>query len=1200
MDSITQAIAHLDLPDWVWTRAIPIGLGIILFSPRGVLLFLLVLVGFAGGVVFGGGILGAASGDASAAAQVEMAAIDEKLRRFELGADQSAANVKDDKDDKPLPQIPIKIDEALDRLIHLILKDFVLSWYNPINYSKSDEFANSVQSSLHSGLATFGFAAAKTKIVNAISPISQTLIRHIYEYRHFEASSLPLEAYLDKHPLSTFHKYSDSKETNKFLRRISAHIVMATMPKSDRESPVVFSLMREIVATSVLGSIVESYSDPDYLNQLLIGYIRDQQKLAAQRAAQEGSTSYQLSNNPKPLKSTVRNGYGDQLFIKIVEAKHLPLGQGSIFCRIQYDANELRSEKLTAETHPMWMEDFAFDWNSKLSARESILVEIYDSRLLRDELIGCVSIPVKSLEANKYVKEWYPIDTSDSRIANSAFMSQIFLETMVISISNLDDGRPLNNVSEVLSKEMNVPENEEFQSAETLLSESVENLAPGKESAATDTGLPLLVALQQPLLKQGFEGYLQNSNSLGYLQLYSAIVNLEPEISVDEARTVFDIFYASPGLSAKVEKHILDALNSDIFDDASSKDTKISSSVFDSVKMAVVAELDDSWIHFKATDVFKQLQVVSLEPNIPTVTPSKPPRVANNIPPPLPSREPDAVKAPPPLPPRESDETSKREEEDLKLAFALQQEEYKLANRAPTARSSSLSADSVSQISQDPESTTAGLLNDISLLKERIYQIDQKLRSPSGTAEAPELLSMKLELQGQVERLTESLHDVDPDFILVPAVNLFHAVISISDVTDDNFLEGPQKMAERLVFCIEVQPASNVSGWVLTKTFAEFNTCYNLLVLEFPRIKNSAYPGLYYQLDLLSHLPMHERAALAKEVEVWVRGLLDDKNLSQSPALLDLLQPDHLKHKVSVRKRTPKREEISVEDQVLNVFKSAGSVLSNVVISTGNAINNVLDELEAPAPPPTKPKREGSVLKSNNLPSRTSSLTPDTPAVPKAAPPPLPSRDPSSTLKAQQPETKSLSRAKSPSPEPKKPVVHELSSSELAILLECAFGVIEEVFNLSDPNQWMRQKGLQVVKSVLRNNYATTISTMIQSQADEIRSVEAVSGYLNLLSDSLWPNGEWYYTSAEYLAKLESDKVNPRSDAQRTDTRMEAKTLLVNNASLLGYEGIQTVLGKQNTGMGMSRLFNMLQHRELNRGLICAILEALVRSILSE
>ncbi|KAJ3025729.1 hypothetical protein HDV00_012535, partial [Rhizophlyctis rosea] len=51
------------------------------------------------------------------------------------------------------------------------------------------------------------------------------------------------------------------------LRSLSTHLALRLLPKQDRASPVAFSFAREILATTVLLPMIETFSDPDWINQ---------------------------------------------------------------------------------------------------------------------------------------------------------------------------------------------------------------------------------------------------------------------------------------------------------------------------------------------------------------------------------------------------------------------------------------------------------------------------------------------------------------------------------------------------------------------------------------------------------------------------------------------------------------------------------------------------------------------------------------------------------------------------------------------------------------------------------------------------------------------------------------------------------------------------------------------------------------------
>ncbi|TPX73911.1 hypothetical protein CcCBS67573_g04810 [Chytriomyces confervae] len=1433
-------------PEWL----LPLALLVVIFSPRLVVVLLVLGAGFAGGVY-------AATRDKPKIATLSSdSTLEERLRKMDLVQPQLLSSIQTNLVPQIVPttlSVPLDVNvlAAQSRLISLIVKDFIKSWYEAINLSHSDEFPNAVTASLHSAFLTLGEAAAKTKVVHIVSPITQTLIRHIYEYRILETSTLPLDVYLERNPRSSFNRYVDAKETNKFLRKLSAHIISVILPKQDSESPVVFSILREIVATSVLGGIVDTYSDPDYINQALIAYIKSVKEAAATTAIDAAygdeyedidfapvpasiSTLDQVpatsSNQPNPssskrnnasahketkqksssvskekqIKSAVTNPAGDQLYVKVVEAKHMPMGQGSFFCSVAFGNSTLRSEKVASDTQPYWKEDFLFDWSHSLK-NTYIRIDIYDALMIRDAFIGSVYILASDVQANKYSKDWYPIDTSESRVASGAQMAQLNVEAMVISISNLDrmedPGAAENHgvsvegpaliPSPVLEEAVNeesewedmkpsvgdhgveieeavhlMDESGESLSIETLAASSMDSLQvlepkpAAKNQYVVDplpsfsTPAPLVVsfqprpevaepltvaeAIRHPFYKDNFESYLDSYQALEYLHLYRDLMIMKQDIRLDEARDIYSIYFHTQ-TNVNVDRATLEDLKSLVTGESylSAADDVFRKDLFERIKMEVLETLDMFWIKFQAQPGFQVPQDPApveisntFTPQQQKLPPTKPPRAgtvqdsdksvtlpqsasplsqlvleppASNRPsvparpkisPPLPLRESPPLEAfaptlPPPLPSRpsaqeeEAEARRKREEDDLMLALALQEEENRnaaavrnAAHHFPERRSSThpnhaldLMPGGGNAFFSAPAAArsthlSGPIASEIAIVKERIMVIEQRLGDTTYPVEGGyELVENKLKLQTLLVRLNEMLAlaeetEFQSSYSGVPTmVHLYNAKVSITDLSD---FEGSESMNAKeylsgLLFGVQVEPTGSASastgGWVLTRTLTQFSMCHDDLSSIFPKMEKYAFPSLspaILQAKPQSAAAADARAALCADLEAWVRIILSDPVLCQAMCVHELLQSERLMSRIEEARKSEihdrqqqqqqqlQRSGGTVRGQVFGALKSAGSVLKNVAVSTGSVIGNaaaavardVKEEFSESAKlvGGGEVKRSGSqsvngvsgsrsagnayndpyrlkasAAEYSSLPTANSSDSdlPNSEVLRKSNTPARKSRSPTR-------DEQSRKSGRSPSPTKLKgypetvPEESQMSPQELAILLECAFGIIEEVFNLSDPNQWIRQKGLQVVKSVLRNNYGKTISASIQTQVDDIRSPESVSGYLNSISDNLWPNGEWMYSTPDYLAELEANKLNPRTDQQRTDTRIEAKDLLLNNAALLGLDGIQTVVGKTNTTVGLSRLFNMLQQRDLNRGLVCAVLEAMVRSVLSD
>ncbi|KAJ1559889.1 hypothetical protein HK405_008967, partial [Cladochytrium tenue] len=433
-----------DIPAAALHRAL-LGLAALLFfSPRLFLAALLLAVGAAAGVLASN-----ANERDSPVAKADAERLRERVALMEFDA---AIVEKEELEFKRALHVPSEVDAELTKFLNFFVRDFINNWYAPLNVSNSPEFPSTIFTSMRQTLVTLGFSVARMKLPAAFSSVSQSLIDHMREYKAFESSSLPLEVYLSRNPASPFNQYSDPASIHQLLRQLSAHMIMTCLPRADRHSPVVFSFLREIMATSVLLSLVDLWSDPDYINQALVSYIKGELKRKAEEEEElrRGGVSAGLEFDaagefsgaglhtrapPNVVKSASSDPTGDQLLIKVVEARHMPAtgAGGAFYCALQVGRHMLRTRKVPSESNPVWVEDFQFDWKKPALQDEAIIVNVYDAKILRDDLIGSVMVPTATLKPNKFTKSWFSIDASDHKASTGN--AELLLEIMVISIN---------------------------------------------------------------------------------------------------------------------------------------------------------------------------------------------------------------------------------------------------------------------------------------------------------------------------------------------------------------------------------------------------------------------------------------------------------------------------------------------------------------------------------------------------------------------------------------------------------------------------------------------------------------------------------------------------------------------------------------------------------------------------------------------
>ncbi|KAI8839250.1 PXA domain-containing protein [Chytridium lagenaria] len=1215
--------------------------------------------------------------------------------------------------------IPPEIDGELTKFLDFFIRDFINGWFDPLNHSKSSEFPSAVHAALRHSFITLGFAAARMNVVTAVVPISQSLVHHIREYRQYEQSSLDLPAYLARNPASKFNRHLDPKATQQHLRRLSAHIALSILPRSDKGSPVVFSFVRELLATTVLNSLVESISDPDVINRAIVERCGGSVHGSAESVASSTVAGFGDVRQPKMTRSrkSSENPYADQLYLKIVEGKRLLAGGTSFYCAIICGDDLLRTRKVMAEANPIWMEDFQFMWEKDAAQPvENIVIDLYDTRTFRDELVGTVTIPTANFQANKYTKAWHPLITSDARTGEVT-------PQLPNSCGSDDDihKRPSNSRSPLS------PLSPDFQ----------------------PTDLTLLDVLQQNEALVEFMQYMEDLGASAYVQLYLMIEtfrNSEIDGSVqDEAQMLFETFFTAgarfaisfddvdPSLVARPERllcgnvwkgavkpdsifknyvrretrrvsasnvmvglakselEVLEKAGSygndgEVETDFTQNVTEVSpvkteevgssspqrgpppkppraSAPSSSAIMNVVVKAENASngsvdiIQPVKQDEYTEEDIVGLEyrhttairstmsstpppPPLPSrpVAPSLPPRPSPTPPLNLMDADTDDISSmimsslemensggspvnastkPPSLPYRPSDdaveEAARRaamEEEDRKLALQLQmmEEEDASSNRRKTRPRtvSNGSLDTTGSLSSldrahrgstsslGPSSTVEILAAEIVNVREQIVAVDEGLEKAmlegGSSGRVKKLMDEKMKLMEQVSSLMDMVAEAEE------AEMGGDQTVSLSDlrikVTDFNGAQADPREVRKdtdrgLIFAVEVERKDGSAGWMLTHTFTDFQIAYDRLKDQFPKLSKSQFPALSpLQKSKVASQP-ETRAVVARELERWLLLILTD------PAILG---------------------------QMFGVLKSAGRVVKKAAVSTGNVVGSVggaalntgmsgINTIRRGITVDSAPKESSWEKKLEQRRASTSpqrqvigaeSMDRGRSAVPRVPPPPADSHHRASNL--------SPKRHKDVKSDDKKP---PLSPQEIEAVLECLFGTIEEIFRLSDPNQWIRQKGLHMVKSVLRRTHGTYIAEMIQQRLEDAKSTPAVAGYLKSTTGALWPEGVFHSHAKAKAEASQNDSLSesqsndvpppklPRTEEEKSDTRIEAKHLLLRCSGLLGLDALETVVGRYNTVVGITSIFNMLQHRELNRGLICAVLEAVIKSMLT-
>lgn len=141
--------------------------------------------------------------------------------------------------------------------------------------------------------------------------------------------------------------------------------------------------------------------------------------------------------------------------------------------------------------------------------------------------------------------------------------------------------------------------------------------------------------------------------------------------------------------------------------------------------------------------------------------------------------------------------------------------------------------------------------------------------------------------------------------------------------------------------------------------------------------------------------------------------------------------------------------------------------------------------------------------------------------------------------------------------------------------------LMDEIFDLKNRNQWIRRRIVVILKQIIKTTFGDRINRKIVESLDYMTSSEQIVEYVKMFRDSFWPNG----------VLAEPYQVRPY-DVQR---RMR----MVTKAKMFGSipDELKRFLGNEVTKEGVSRMFDMFQHLNLNKRLFYIELESLLKSL---
>jgi len=140
--------------------------------------------------------------------------------------------------------------------------------------------------------------------------------------------------------------------------------------------------------------------------------------------------------------------------------------------------------------------------------------------------------------------------------------------------------------------------------------------------------------------------------------------------------------------------------------------------------------------------------------------------------------------------------------------------------------------------------------------------------------------------------------------------------------------------------------------------------------------------------------------------------------------------------------------------------------------------------------------------------------------------------------------------------------------------------LMDEVFDLKHRNQWLRRRIVVILRQIIKATFGDRINRKIVDYVDFATNSQQIAEYLKTFRDSYWPNGV-----------LAEDSPGREPDVRRR-MRMVTKAKMIGSIP----DDLRRFLGQEATREGVSRVFDMFQHVNLNKRLFYVMFEAFLET----
>lgn len=1081
------------------------------------------------------------------------------LRKDQWQKELSCVNIDDHASQEPVLLQSFLISETLDELMSLIIHEFIDGWFHHISSNRL--FQESIKVELKTVIRNL-----KTRLENVdfasllVSGFIPVLNDHFLHFSKAEdaarlkgsmnTDSLEYDMYVAQeynkgklHPAITVTSQADGTSEKTYLRTKIGDILPHLLSNGENTNEPALTLVREILACTILNSVLQMLSEGDFFNVLIVKLIGENLKHREQvkklRAALEQHTQ-QL--NPQPSMRTVRNDTSDpqrrKLFVLKENMDELTFQRLVRYIDLNDSPEELKhlAKLQTLQFHKVSqnstrMTKSILVFRKRLTVLNTLLEE--KLRVLSGTSIGdnlstkafanfsdLIDNPSAAKSFEEYMESigqcdlfhlWQEIElikapledtTVDADGKNRLSLSLEFLNLEDVRII-FDDffSKPNLNID---SETRNVVEQYVYNTEQLL---NIELYHKSRQA---------LFRLQKELYRQLQSDYLEAFKSSQYFdKLLSAGSRPATKTLKKEPSTVFLI----PNRS-----------DDDLSDDLSGSNTEdISPAVVKAVEDAFseIMKSSDGKEDKRSEPLQKPGQIYSFFDTISGHGDDKE-FLTTNL-------KKDLF----------GDTSSFFEDETLLKDSNRHSSLFEENSDESGTDSDSLNLDSDSNLQNSVELGQSSLSGSIHLaapgnlrLSEEISRLTDEIEKLSEQQAVLTPLLTKAELTnniGELKILRRSKVSLDRE-ISAKELQKQQYIVQENDnslygksrVSIQSFINGNDKGKEFTLYIVEVQKFSSenpnivTAGWIVARRYSQFFRLNEYLKSKYSLVNDIKFPK---RTVLVLKFQQKQVAELRKKgLEEYLQTLLDIPQVCADVSFRSFLSSENFNLKNN------RSFDETVEDE-----KKSKTNFESVANKFYNGISNFSQ------PDPTKPMGPMG----NN-------------------------KEAMENLRDMEKELKQFDELGSSSNELKTAFVKPICD------------ILISVFSLNSSRSWLRGRALLVI---LQQIFGTTIEKKVYEQVDvNLRTEEKVLDLLLVLKNILFPNGKF------------KDPPVLRTAFQQATTRQDAKVLL----EMFMNDTCSKIFGMSNTTTACAKLFGMVQNDFLNRHLLFEIVDLLLAEVFPE